>query len=665
MPLIAPRLDDRTFQQLVDEAKKRIPHYTDKWTDHNVSDPGVTLIELFAWLTEVTLYRMNRMPERHYIKFMEMLGVVLKAPVPSRAPVTFWFSTATESAVQIPGGTEVASTQTETQASIVFTTDQPFTVFPPQLTAVFSHLHQDKKFTDKVSLRRLQAGLEEKAFSIFASEPAVDDALYFGFSNNLSHHILRLEMDWEEASGAGADPNLPPVVWEAATGENERRWLPCEVEMETTRSFNRRGRVQIHLPKMGQYLVNDQALYWVRVRVKEVSAIERAMGMREYDKSPRLKRLIVATWGGTTMATHAQTVKNELLGQSDGTPGQRFFLKIKPILDRQPEEYLLVRVEGEEAQVWQEVTDFSDAQIDSRHYTLDSVTGELRFGPAVRQPNGDIKLYGAIPPRGAALVFSRYRIGGGDEGNVEAGVLNTLKTAIPYISEIRNRQAAEGGLDAETLADAMVRAPKLLRHRDRAVTAEDYEDLALQTPAVSIGRVKCLQPSPSDTGQAAPGQVYVLVIPHVREPYSFLTPEQLEPRDVDIVRLKQHLDARRMITTRLFINAPAYRWVAVRVQTRVREGTETAVAEQILARLYCFLNPLTGGADGKGWPFGRELFVSDVYQCLQGVTDVQFVRNVELFAISPGGGPEGDPVESVELVEHGVIVSGKHEVIFV
>jgi predicted phage baseplate assembly protein len=134
MSLAAPKLDDRSFQDLVDEAKKRIPHYTSKWTDHNVSDPGVTLIELFAWLTETTLYRLNRVPERHYIKFMEMLGIRLKAPIPAKVPVTFWLSAPVETEVAIPAGTEVASTQTETERSIVFTTDADFTMTAPFLS---------------------------------------------------------------------------------------------------------------------------------------------------------------------------------------------------------------------------------------------------------------------------------------------------------------------------------------------------------------------------------------------------------------------------------------------------------------------------------------------------------------------------------------------------
>jgi predicted phage baseplate assembly protein len=417
---------------------------------------------------------------------------------------------------------------------------------------------------------------------------------------------------------------------------------------------------------MGQTNINKKSLYWLRIRVKEITETERREGMRPYQVSPRLRQLSVSAWGGTAVATHAQTVKNELLGQSDGSASQVFYLKRTPMLTRIPEEHLLVRVEGEPIQNWAEVKDFADSGADSRHYTLDSVTGELRLGPAVRQPNGDIKLYGAIPPRGASLIFRQYRHGGGDEGNVDVGVLNTLKTAIPYINTVRNRAAAWGGLDAETLEDAMVRAPKIMRHRDRAVTAEDYENLALQTPNVSIGRVKCLQPLPSDTGQVVPGQVYVLVIPRVRQPKGYLPPEQLEPGENDTDRLEAYLDERRLLTTRLFVTAPAYRWVAARVQLRASADAEqTAVAAEVTARLYQFLNPLTGGPDGKGWPFGRELFLSDVYQALQGMSNVQFIRAVELFITDPGGGPQGDPVESVEVVAHGVIVSGLHEVQFV
>ena len=114
------------------------------------------------------------------------------------------------------------------------------------------------------------------------------------------------------------------------------------------------------------------------------------------------------------------------------------------------------------------------------------------------------------------------------------------------------------------------------------------------------------------------------------------------------------------------IRAPAYRWTAVRAQLRATPGANQAQVEaEVLARLYRFLNPLTGGPDGKGWEFGGELFVSDVYQALQGIANVQFIRNVTMFAAAAGGGGEGSPVESLAVVAHGVVASGVHEVEFV
>lgn len=326
----------------------------------------------------------------------------------------------------------------------------------------------------------------------------------------------------------------------------------------------------------------------------------------------------------------------------------------------------MVQVEGSPEQAWEEVHDFADSGAFDRHYTLDSVTGELRFGPAIRQPDGTVKMYGAIPPRGSNLVFRKYRHGGGDKGNVQTGIINTLKTSIPYVGRIVNRRPAWGGLDPESLESAMMRVPSLLRSRERAVTESDFEFLAREAAPAAIGRIKCLQPRPAEAGRVAPGQIYVLVIPRVMNASHYLAPAELEPKESDIKTIDAYLDERRLITTKVDIRSPAYRWVAVKVQLRPAPGSSRDQVEaDILARLYQFLNPLVGGPDGKGWGFGRDLFVSDVYQSLQGMPNIQFIRNVEMYAASEGGQAEGKPVESLEVVSHGVIASGIHEVEFV
>jgi predicted phage baseplate assembly protein len=418
MALTIPKLDDRNFQDIVDEAKKRIPHYCKEWTDHNLSDPGVTLIELFAWMTDIQLYRMNQVPDLHYIKLMEMLGINLSEPVPAKVPVAFWLSQPQATSVSIPANTEVASTQTESERSIVFTTDEEFRVELPELSAITSRLTSvdkgDKRFRNQ-NLRGLAAGLE--GLDVFSKIPQVDDAIYFGFKNDLSHHILGFDIDFDPAGGAGIDPTLPPYIWEASLGKDDQRWNTCAVEIDTTKGMNKSGRIQIHLPEMGDLRTNKKNLYWVRARIREISSSEIQDGMRPYQATPIIRKISVNTWGGTTSATHAQYIHNEFLGQSDGSPGQRFNLKFTPLLKRGPDEVLSVHEDGKPRQNWTEVVDFSNSGAEDQHYTLDCLNGEIRFGPAIRQPDGTIKLYGAVPPRGSNLTFLKYRYGGGQDGN--------------------------------------------------------------------------------------------------------------------------------------------------------------------------------------------------------------------------------------------------------
>ena len=75
--LPTPNLDDRRFQDIVDEARRLIPRYCPEWTDHNLSDPGITLIELFAWMMDMLLYRLNRVPDKNFVTFLDLIGVRL------------------------------------------------------------------------------------------------------------------------------------------------------------------------------------------------------------------------------------------------------------------------------------------------------------------------------------------------------------------------------------------------------------------------------------------------------------------------------------------------------------------------------------------------------------------------------------------------------------
>src|ERR1700744_4844239 len=124
MPLPPPELDDRKFQDIVDEAKRLIPRYCPEWTNHNVSDPGVALIELFAWMSEMVLFRINQVPERLYVHFLNMVGVEPFPPSVARADLTFWLTTVLEQPVIVPANTEVMTAAGASAGSeaVVFST---------------------------------------------------------------------------------------------------------------------------------------------------------------------------------------------------------------------------------------------------------------------------------------------------------------------------------------------------------------------------------------------------------------------------------------------------------------------------------------------------------------------------------------------------------------
>lgn len=665
MPLESPRLDDRSFDDLFREARQRIALYCPEWTDHNLSDPGITLMELFAWMTDILLYRLNRVPDKHYVKFMELIGMRLQEPAAARVPVTFWLTAPQPTEITIPAFTEVATTRTETSAAIVFSTDAAFTIRVPKLVSVMTSRGSERSgraFTQQ-SLHQLRAGFN--GFLAFTGgegkgdKPQLDDAFYLGFDNDLSHHLLGVELDVSHAKGAGIDPTNPPYVWEAIGQEADRTWSEAKVDIDATNGLNETGLVRVHLPALRKDTRDGIEAYWVRCRLTQ------APGVAGFNESPRIRKLGVASWGCTIPATNVATVEDELLGRSDGTPGQRFDLRHSPVVRRdKDQEYLVVRSkvgDVHHVQRWTEMGDFSTSGKDDPHYMIDGLTGEVRFGPALRQRDGQIKCYGLIPPKDAMITMTAYRYGGGQAGNVMPMTLNVNKSGLPYIQRVLNLEQATGGLDAESLDDIKLRVPGYLRSLQRAVTPGDFEYLAENEAAAEmVGRAHCFQ-SPKQ-----PGLIRLLVIPKVYESNEQISPESLAVSDELRDRLIRFFDERRLLCTRLEVSAPEYQWVSVEVRLRpVRLSNKQEVHRAVSEKLYAFLNPLYGGPDGRGWPLGRDLSLSDVVGSLLPISGVDSIRSIKLVPVSfrDGRTVQGSSVEMLTLDDDQVIASFRHNVI--
>ena len=656
MALKTPRLDDRSFEDIVAEARARIPLYTPEWTDHHASDPGITLIELFAFMTDIILYRLNRVPDKHFVKFMELIGMSLNEAVPAEVDVTFWLSAPQSRELIIPVDTEVATRRTETDEAITFTTDAELKIEVPDLNYVMtSYEDEGNRVFNVHNPESLQRGIDD--VPAFASlPPKTDDAIYFGFNQDMSNHLLGLEISVDAAEGAGIDPNNPPYVWEVIDREIGNVWIPVDVDMDNTLGLNQGGLIRIHLPEMVRATRNETNAYWVRLRLD----LERDDESR-YEVSPRMNSLVVTSWGGTVSATNVTRVRNEVVGRSDGTPGQIFYLEHIPVATRTADEQLLVRLEDGREQRWEEVTDFSTSRPNDRHYTIDSDSGELRLGPALPQPDGSVKRYGALPPKNAMLQMSTYRYGGGIEGNVASGTIDVIKTPIPYVARVQNRSAATGGRNAEDLENAKIRVPGYLRSLQRAVTASDFEYLAKQAVPGKTGRVYCLQPPLTNRGENK-----VLVIPYIPNIQGFISPESLELASDLREAILNNLNERRLLSTTLEVTTPSYQWVETEVRLSVADHYEfERVREAVERRLFQFLNPLTGGMEGEGWIFGRDLLIADVMAALSSVEGVKFIREVKLFPIvyenrQPRRLPE---VTEIPVPSDGVVASYQHTII--
>lgn len=641
--LPSPNLDDRRFQDLVDDAKRMVQARCPEWTDHNVSDPGVTLIETFAFMTDQMLYRLNRVPDRLYVAFLELLGVTLHPATAATVDVSFWLSAPQEEPVVVPEGTEVSTPRTEHDDAVVFRTTGPLVV-PPRRRV---HL-----LTQRADLappvRRTETVTTGQRFPCFGEPPTPGDVLLVGLDDAAPACSVVLRFDCD-VQGVGVDPRRPPLVWEAWGGE---RWVRCDVDSDGTGGLNRAGDVVLHVPAGHAASVQDGLRAgWVRCRV-----VEPEEGARAYSAPPVVKDVEAFTVGGTVGAVHAETVTGEVLGTSEGMPGQTFALERRPVVAGATPVTLEVAT-GDGWETWTETGSFAGAGPDDAVFTLDRAAGELHLPPAVRDVDGTLTLHGRVPPSGALLRLPEYQVGGGPAGNVATGAVRVLRGTIGFVDRVENRRPALGGVDAESVDEARERGPLALRTRDRAVTAEDYEHLA-RDAAPHLARVRCVPVA------GAPQAVRVLVVPTVPAADDGTRRfEDLVP-DPDVLdRIVEHLEPRRMLGTQVLIEPPFYQGVTVVARIAARRRTRQAPLESdALRALNAYVDPLGGGLDGRGWPFGRAVRAGEIFAVLQGVPGVEAVEDVKLFAADPITGDRGEPVQRVDVAGDALAFSYQHQV---
>lgn len=677
--LPSSRLDDRNFDDLLEECLLRIPRYCPEWTDHNVSDPGITLVELFAWLTDQMLMRFNQIPRKNYVAFLEMLGIRLQPPTPAQVRLTFYLSTHLLENYTIPQGTEVATERTETQEAIAFTTDRDLVIAQPTIKHILSASvagDRPRSLLDRTEQwHRQDDGLAvTQEFDLFPQKPQSGNSFYLVVEPNtsLSGNVLAIAFTGASGTPTGINPQHPPRSWSAWDGESWIEILLQEADDTTNGfsfnentgdddSFEQDGDVTLHLPeRLPVTSFDGYKGHWIRCTLNESSHLQPG-----YATSPRIKTIAMGSVGGEVQASQCVLVEEEILGISDGKPGQSFEVETAPILESLGEEQLLIFPLGKPAETWQKVEDFAQSKPGDRHYVVDALAGTIQFGPLIREPqtlkkrtqarasiqqvspNEDLheqiveQQYGAIPPRGAEIMFT-YRTGGGKQGNVQAKTLNFMKTAIPYVDRVTNHGAAVNGADAESLERAVLKVPQILKSQDRAVTAADFEALTLKGSGGAIARALTL---PTSANQAA-GSVSVCVVPQANTELIDLgrgiAPDSFNLNSALRDRILDYLNERRLLGVQVQLQQPNYVGVSVQAEITLEPAynnpsAQAEIIHKVKVALYRYINPLTGGQDMTGWSFGRPLYPSDIMVILQQIAGIQYLGAILLFPIQKNG----------------------------
>jgi len=619
MSLPIPNLDDKTFSELVEEARKVIPIYApaSKWTDHNVHDPGITFMELFAWLSEMQLYSLDFVSDAHLLKYLALLGIKPEPACPAK--VHLQLTPTFPQCKTIPKSSLFQTGSSGTD--FTFETVEEIEVIPLQIKKIICY--SGYQYIDMTEFNEHP----KTYYHPFGEYPLKGDAFYIGLAvegdrSNITGKQIRLAVypyetdlpavgkglpgEEESLAGIGVDMLESPAgqaVWEYW---NNNRWISLDITASDGAAslFSARGFLSFCSPadlvkgippefpaswsETGNPGWKDVNQLWVRCRLLDAS----------FDITPRLDRILL------NVVTAVEGRTYSLAETGSGLPCQVVKTEMYPVIAGSE----TVTVDGA---AWKAAADFDASGPGDCHYVLNPAKGEIYFGNGVN---------GAVP-QSDKIISIVYRSGSGQEGNIDAGMVSESGAAGVAVT---NPFPAYGGRDEETIDNAFIRFKKDLAIPYTAVTAEDYEYIVKQTPGLRAARVVALPRSSNGENE---NETIIIAIP-----YSFAK------CPVPSLRFKRavcrYLDMHRLITTSIKVCDPEYIGISVSVKVKIKPGFEPVqMKDRIKGALDDFLAPLDLDGGSGGWPFGRAVYRSEVNEVMEGAAGVDCVMGLSLSAV--------------------------------
>ena len=625
MPLPLPRLDNRTFDQLLEEATALLPRLAPGWTDYNLHDPGITLVEMLAWLVETDMYRLDRTPPAAFRNFLKLVGIFPHPPRAAKAVLVFIVPEGTDQPIKLPTKIQAANFD----KSVIFQAKRVLVVSPARLQTVLTG--DEGELSDSSAKNGTVQG-----FAPFGTAPQPGSALYLGFDRPVGVHGNRVSLYfWSGTSEKDAETvrratnesiaqheareewqsrsSCPGMDWLShysartqweyfAGGAGTGQWRPLLQVSDGTRALTLSGALrfkvpQTHLPAAGG-VPSHPGQFFIRCRFLS----------GHYECPPHLQQVAL---NAISMRHSRDSAGVETPNPGSGCAGQTFRLANAPVIADSTR--LRVVVNGQ-AETWQEALSWENVRPHERSYVLSPESGQISFGDG---------LHGRVPPDGAKISVLKYRIGGGAAGNVRADSLKYHLGAQQVT--IEQPFPAFGGQDAETLDQAKSRAMQWLNSPQRAVSLADFETLAKETPGAPVLRAHALADhDPALPYAPALGSVTVLILPKCANPLPEAGPDMLRAVDA-------YLQPRRTLTTELHVTSPGFVTISVSAQLGPAAGANSAgLIPLAQSSLNTFLDALHGGADGQGWPMGRDVYQSEIMAVLNNVPGVEYVDNVRI-----------------------------------
>ena len=666
MPFRPPALDDRNYQDLVDEILARVPAHTPEWTNPRPGDPGRTLVELFCFVADTVLYRANAIPERQRLAFLKLLGIQMRAARPARCLVTVSREGTTSTKIR---------TAAKLKGPVEFEANSELTILPVSAQAFYKRHDLSAEESDlfdelKGGLQAIYGVDDPVAYvttPIFEDDTpdisgfdvvqdSVDQCLWIAVFAKQPEDIPLVRRaigdTGEELINVGIVPamevtdpledvnHLAPIrhIWEISSPDidGQPNYQTLDVISDTTHGLTHTGVLRLRLPTAdaigsSSNDVRQQLNAGVGDRPPRIDDPETAaelvawLRLRPDPDQPFPLDSLRLTWIGINAveAEQLSTIRGRVIGQSDNSPDQEFSLHDESVESGT----LQIDVEDERGfRRWTMIDDLALASPDAPVYQLDSEAGTIRFGDGMR---------GRVPELGSRIRVAHMRVGGGGKGNLPPQSMTGI-TAVDLDGnpvtglKVQQSLAATGGEDVESIEDAERRVPSVVRHRYRAVTGDDYKQIAAETPGVQLGRVEVLPRfKPRQRRSGVAGVVSTMIWPHKAMAKA---PNPRADRSL-LESVYNYVDARRPIGTELYVIGCEYISIGVSVSVSIddqfpRDQTIFDVRDSISQYLWSLPS---GGPSGNGWPLGKAVSDRELEVVASRVAGVKTVNGINLF----------------------------------